>query len=392
MTAPALPVRPNRDRPTVLAYAQMALWGWFLYAFGPALTFLREEQGTTRTVSSLHGTALAVGGLVFGLVTPLVVGRLGRGPVLRIGSIVAGIGVLGLTSGLPLPVTLLAAATAAAGGTIMLVGVNAFIPEYQGAAAPAAMNEANGLAATAGLIGPLAIGAGVAVGFGWRAGLWALVGCLVVLELARGRRLEVFDARTGHPDDEPGHAPTGPLPHAFWWAFLLMVLLVSVEFCLSLWGADLLRDRAGFGAAAAAASLAAVVGGMAVGRFGGSRIVERYDAERVLAAAIVLALAAFAVAWLATAGAVVLLALFVTGLGVGLHWPLGVTRAIRVSAGRSDRASGLASVAASLASGLAPFALGALADAVGVHVAFLVVPGLLVAALAVLLTHPVTTS
>ena len=47
------------------------------------------------------------------------------------------------------------------------------------------------------------------------------------------------------------------------------------------------------------------------------------------------------------------------------------------SGGRTDRAAALSSVFGSMAIAVAPFALGALADSIGFHTAFLLVPLLL---------------
>jgi fucose permease len=74
--------------------------------------------------------------------------------------------------------------------------------------------------------------------------------------------------------------------------------------------------------------------------------------------------------------------LFVTGLGVSLHYPLGIARALAASGGRRDQAAARASLGVGLAVGAAPFTLGAVADRVGTHAAFLVVPALLAAAAA----------
>ena len=63
-------MRLQRDRRTWLTYGQLGVYGWFLYGFGPALTLLRDEQGFTRTVAGLHGTALALvalGGVLYTL-------------------------------------------------------------------------------------------------------------------------------------------------------------------------------------------------------------------------------------------------------------------------------------------------------------------------------------
>lgn len=72
--------------------------------------------------------------------------------------------------------------------------------------------------------------------------------------------------------------------------------------------------------------------------------------------------------------------LVLCGLGIALQFPLGAALAVEMSGGRPDRGAGRVSFAAGLASGVAPFALGALADRTGTHTAFLLVPVLLVAA------------
>src|SRR5690349_1162663 len=67
-----------RDRTTWLIYAQLGAWAYFFYGFGPVVPLLRDEQHTSRTVASLHGTAFAAGGLVAGAILPWAVRRLGR--------------------------------------------------------------------------------------------------------------------------------------------------------------------------------------------------------------------------------------------------------------------------------------------------------------------------
>ncbi len=78
--------------------------------------------------------------------------------MLRGGSLLLAAGLLVYVGGQSLPVTLLGAFVASAGGTFCLVGVNAFLPDHHGVAAPQAMSEAHGLGAVMGLLGPLAVG------------------------------------------------------------------------------------------------------------------------------------------------------------------------------------------------------------------------------------------
>ena len=378
------PVGPSvvRDRTTWLAYFHIGLFGYFLYAFGPSIALLRDEHGYTRTVASLHGTAMAVGSVVVGFLGVQVVRRIGRGPMLRLGSATLAAGLLVYTGFDGLALTLVGAFVASAGGTLIMVGVNAFLPDHHGPAGPRAMSEAHGLGAVMGLLGPLAIGIGVAVGWGWRPGLLATVVGLLVLEIARGRHVVEFDGPHGHPDDEPGHAPRGPLPRRFWFALTVFAATSGTEFCLTLWGSDLLRDRAGLGEAAAAAALVTIVGGMALGRVAGAPLVSRIDPDVVLMATMGLTVMGFGIAWLSTSAAPMLLGFALTGLGMGLQSPLAIGRMVIAAAGQADRGSGLASVSAGLASGIAPFALAAIADQVGVHAAFLIVPVLMGAGIA----------
>jgi MFS family permease len=391
---PARTTTPSvvRDRATWLAYFQIGLFGYYLYAFGPSIALLRDDEGYTRTVASLHGTAMALASVFVGFLGVHLVRRVGRGPFLRLGSITLGLGILVYTGFTPLWLTLLGAFIAGMGGTACMVGVNAFLPDRHGAAGPRAMSEAHGLGATMGLLGPLAIGLGVAIGWGWRVGLIATVVGLIVLELARGNHLVEFDSAHGHPDDEPGHAPHGPLTRRFWIAMAVFGVCAGTEFCLTLWGSDLLRDRAGLGSAAAAAALVTIVGGMAVGRVAGAPLVSRFDPDHVLVATMGLTLVGFAIAW-TTSGAVPMLLGFATvGLGLGLQSPLAIGRAVIAAEGQADRGAGLTSVAAGIASGLAPFTLAAVADQLGVHTAFLIVPVLMVVGIALVRSSPVPVS
>jgi fucose permease len=246
-----------------------------------------------------------------------------------------------------------------------------------GPAGPAAFSEANAGAAATGLVAPLLIGGGVAIGIGWRPGLLvAAVGAAAVWVISRreSRLPATSTAVVGEPD-----AP-GALPAAYWLAWSVVLLCVGVEFCMTIWSADGLRDRAGASPAAATAGVTAIVGGMFAGRLLGGRLALRVRPGPLLLAALTVSLLGFAGFWLSTAPVPALAGLAVVGLGIALQYPLGTIRAVAASGRRPDRAAGRLSVATGLASGVAPFALGALADRAGTHTAFLLVPGLLVAA------------
>ncbi len=378
-----------RDRSTWLTYVQVGLFGYFLYSFGPTIALLRDETGTTRAVASLHGTAMAIGSVAVGLSVPWVVRLLGRGRMMRLGSVLVAVGLAIYVTGGALGLTLLGILVAATGGTFSLVGANAFMPDHQdrGPATPQAMSEMHAFGAVMGLLGPLAVGAAVALAWGWRPALVAGAVAYLTLELVRGRRVHDFDGRYGADGD--AHPPNERFTRTFWLALLVFTCSAGLEFSLTFWGSDLVRDRAGLGDAAAAAAIATIVGGLAIGRVVGSQVVARFDSEKVLSNSFALSVVGFAIAWLSTNAAVMLIGLLVTGLGMGLQSPLGIGRAVRAAGAQVDRGAGLTSVAAGAASGAAPFALGALADAVGVHTAFLIVPLLGVAGAVLVRLAPV---
>ncbi len=373
----AAPVRHAvlRDRSTWITYVQVGLFGYFLYSFGPSIALLRDESGTSRAIASLHGTAMAVGSVAVGLAAPYVVRGIGRGRMMRTGSLLVAVGLaLYVAGGGVLALTLLGILVASVGGTLALVGANAFMPDHQdrGPATPQAMSEMHAFGAVMGLLGPLAVGLAVGLTWGWRPAVIAGGVAFLVLEVVRGRRVHDFDGRYGDEGDE--HPPIERLSRTFWIALIVFTCSAGLEFSLTFWGSDLVRERAGLGEAAAAAAIATIVGGLAIGRVVGSQVVARFDPETVLSNSFALSVVGFAIAWVSTNPAVMLTGLLVTGLGMGLQSPLGIGRAVRAAGAQVDRAAGLTSVAAGAASGVAPFALGALADAVGVHTAFLIVP------------------
>lgn len=376
---------PVRDRPTWIAYAQMSCYSWFVYSFGATLALLRDEQGTSRAVSSLHASLMAIGGLAGGLLTARAIDRFGRGRVLRMGAIATAAGILVYTLPGGLPITLPGVFFAGFAGAFLLISINAFLLDYQGTAGPPSLTESNALSSFSGLVGPLVVGIGAATFFGWRIGMWTVVIALVITEVLRGRNTRVF----GAAGEVARHHDGRHLPRRVYWTLAALMCFLATEFSLTFWGADLLRERCNFGPAAAAASLASVTGGMLVGRVFGARLAERFNTEIILKASIGLALVGFGLAWGFTLWPVVILGMFTTGVGIGVHWPLGVARAVRSSGGLTDHAAAAASVAGSLAIAVAPFGLGALSDVIGFHEAFLLVPVFLLVALVILIVRPV---
>ncbi|WP_422745316.1 MFS transporter [Micromonospora sp. WMMD754] len=445
--------RLTRDRTTWLTYAQLGLWGFFLYGFGPVVPLLRDEQGTSAAVAGLHSTGIAVGALAGGALFAPVARRYGRGPAIWLGlaGVAAGVTALGLLH--PLPATIAAVAVVATFGMMVISGVNVVLTARHGPAAPAALTEANAACAGMGILAPLTIGVTVDAGVGWRPVMAVEVGLITLVALA------ALTFRVRLPQDAPATAAaaapvgvaspsaapapvaaavapaavtpgavapgavapaagasavlargsgevsvrsrssgSGPcrgldagmraasarLPRAYWIAWVLMSVTGSIEVCLSLWTADVLRGHAGLSAGGASAGVAAIVCGMFVGRAAGGRAALRWPPVPLLLGALTVSLAGFTLFWASPIGWLAVTGLVVLGLGNALHYPLAISIALAAAGTATDRAAGWSSYSMGVGFGIAPVVLGWVADGVGPHRAFLLLPVFI--AVAVLLT------
>jgi MFS family permease len=367
---PRPPVRLVRDRPTWLIYGQLSLWAYFVYAFTPVVPLLRVEQHTSRMVASLHGTAFAVGGVLGGLLLPAISRRLGRHARIWSGMAGASVAILGLTVARPLPATLALVAVASFCGSVAVNAMSAALAAHHGPAGAAAISEANAAAAGIGAAAPLLIGASVGIGWGWRPGLIVMLfGLAALAVVATALRIRVPGERTSAADGAAAR-----LPRRFWLPFVSIVATASVEVCMNQWGADVLRQRVGLAQGAATAAVAAIIGGMFLGRLVGGRLALRFPSARILLASLGLSAVGFAAFWLATWPPLAVVGLAVCGLGNGVHFPLGIALAIEHSGGQPDLATSKTAFAIGIAFGVSPFALGTLADRVGPHTAFAMVP------------------
>ncbi|WP_439674138.1 MFS transporter [Embleya sp. MST-111070] len=381
-----------RDRATWSLYLHMAAFGYFLYCFGPSVTLLGDELGVSNAVAALHSTAYAAAGVLIALLGDRPMRRFGRGRTLWTGCVVLCLGVLAYCAA-GTPAVSLSAALLCGFGAFLVVNVagTALADHHGPIAGPSALSEANGLAAGVGTAAPLLIGVMDSSGPGWR---WAMVVVPVLFAV-----LALVYGRTPIPDPHPPArpAPDRPeaatederppargLPPAYWWAWLLTVCSVAVEFSLSLWASTLLRDRTGMSESAAATAMTAVVAGLCLGRLAGGRLVLRVPLDRLYGGAVAVNLVGFVVFWTASVPWLGYTGLFVSGLGLSVQFPLATATAIRAAGGRTDLAVSRLAGATTLAAGGAPFLLGVATDLMPVRTAFLLLPILLLASLPIL--------
>ncbi|WP_248960788.1 MFS transporter [Sphaerisporangium perillae] len=384
-TSDRMRARLTRDRPTWLIYLQLATFATYLYGVSAALPLLRLDQGVSQAVAGLHGTAMAVGGIVSGIAIPWLTATIGRRRTTWLGLLMTACGIAALALATPVPLTLLAVTVASSGGSLTLYVGMSVLSDHHGTTSAAVINEANAVGVTVGIGMSYLISVLAGGSIGWRAGilvtpvatflLLALMGRVWVPSLPPAAVAPV----PGVP--EPATMAKVPFGRRFHVACGVLSCLVATEFLFNLWAAKLVADQTGMTAAAAATGLTAFTAGIAAGRFAGGRLALRADPTLLLACALVVTLAGWTAFWLSTQPVFSYAGLVLSGLGVAMQFPLGFARVIAASGGRPDQASAAASIWAGVAVGVGPFALGALADGFGTRTAFLMVPLLIAFAL-----------
>jgi hypothetical protein len=282
-------------------------------------------------------------------------------------------------------------------GAAVATSVAAMVDAKHGAAGGAVLSFFHGTGAAAGLVAPLAIGAGIALGYTWRPGFLLLLAFLGVALVLIGR-VRHDATLAGGPAPRaagvrgPGVAAGARMPRRFWIVLVVVMAGVALEFFFTVWSGDLVMERTGLSEAAATAAVSGVIGGMAAARL----VVARFAARRPTGAFMLVGAAVvftgWTLVWVATLAAVgsaemALVGLVVAGLGIGAFYPLGTMWLVAESGGRPEAGLAWLALGTGVASGAGPLALGTVADVVGVHSAFLLVPavvGVAVIGLAVL--------
>lgn len=357
---------------TWLLYGVFGCMAFLLNGLGAVLAPLQIELGVTRGDVAFYPSLFALGLVVVGLSGGSIVARMGRRAALRlsIGGMVLG----GLMFAVPgrFP-TLIGALVLGLGAALLIQLMPAILASLHALSATAAVGEANGVASAASVVAPLAVGAALSLGLGWRVGYLGLPLLALAAAFLPTWRLALPAVQV--IPDEPGSRAKRPLLGR--WFDLLVA--VSVEFCMVFWAASAMGDwhHASSGQAPALASLFLV--GMAAGRFLASPITRLLpDPRALILTSVGVAAAGFALFWSAPALVAAAAGLAVTGLGVAMLYPTMVNLVVATWPHDPDRAAARAALASGLAIGVTPFVLGRLSDTIGLRAAYLIVPALLI--------------
>ncbi len=378
-----MPVTIKRDRFFWTIALQTLVVNFFLGGFGPSQPLLRADQGTSLTIAGLHGTAMGIASILSGLTIPYLAHRFGRANAGWLGLIIFSFGLLALALVQPVQLTILAALVTGYGCSTVINSFVVSLNGHYGAMAPIAVAQANGVASAGYVLGTFTIGtiAQTAPDF-WRLGLVVILP--VALYLYFFRREKSAEAHV--PTSEGPQS--GKLSAAFWITWVGFIATISTEFATAFWAAALVRDRTDATAAISTIAIMALGIGMAIGRFFGGRVMHKLSLDHQLTAVLLLQLFSFFGIWLSHNLAISLVALLLNGLGISMQFALTSLRLISHSQGRPELAIGKSSLAAGIAIGGAPFLLGVLGDSFGISRAYMMVPVLILVAIAIVRIIP----
>lgn len=345
---------------------------FFLGGFGPAQPLLRADQHTSLTIAGLHGTAMGFASIIAGLMNPHLAHRFGRDNTAWLGLGIFSIGIFIIVFSPPVQFTILGSLIAGFGTSIVINNFVTSVNKHYGKAAPFAVMQANAIGSVGYVFGTITVGT-IANVFReqWRLGILLILPVVAYLYFIRRDK-----SLTDHVPSE--HGPqNGTMSLKFWISWVGFIACIASEFATSFWAADLVRDRTNASPAISTLTVVALGTGMGIGRWYGARLLRSYEPDTQLKIFIATQFVGFTVLWFSHNLTISIVAILVVGLGISSQFALSSIRLIGLSDGRPDLAIGKSSMAAGLAIGGAPFALGVLGDHLGISRAYIMVPVLI---------------
>jgi len=362
------PAKPTRTRRTWLIYALLSLYVFMLNVPGPVTNYLKDEFTMSYTLSSLHFSAFAAGVLVTGLFGAYFIPRFPRQKVLAFGALGLGVGGMILAFGRSPAVTIAGIFLMGCIGTLILSIYPAILDEEMGARSPVGISEANTIASLFAGLAPLLVGFLVQKAVGWRPAVVLIAA--VSLSLGGWLLLRFGGSPQSASARKIPAKQTGKLPGMYWIWWLALMLGIAVEYCIIYWGADFVEKVLGFSKNTATQSVSLFMAGMIIGRFFGSRLLERVPPMKLISGSISLSVFGFALFWSGISPLLGLVGLLLLGLGGANLYPVLVSMAIASAGELKAEAGARATLATGTAILFLPLVLGIVSDKMGIRLAY----------------------
>jgi fucose permease len=269
------------------------------------------------------------------------------------------------------------------GSSLTQVMIQALLSDQHGERRAIAFTEANVAASLSTTLTPFIIGGMPLLGLDWH-----MIPLLPLLLLAS---LGILFHRDAIPDGQQIQTESTigkvRLPFFFWRYWTVLFLVVAIEMAIAVWATDFLANVAGLGRTNAALAFGAFPAAMLIGRFFGSRLMQRWSSQTLLPLALTVTLIGFPIFWLARSATFNIFGLFIAGLGIANLYPLTLSIAVGIAAEQSNQASARASLAVGIALLSIPLFLGWLSDQIGIQIAYGIVIVLAMLAFAIVINN-----
>lgn len=371
----------RRDAATVVVFSGLLVFGLLNAVLGPALPYLRATEGISYLVAGLHQVAFAAGGGLAGVLAVGPAGRRSRPAMICLGLAGAAVAGLGVGYGDSALITIAAAFLMSLCATSALVRMWAALADEHQARRAIAMTEGEILVSLGGIAMPLLVAALAATALSWRFAFVAIALPAAASVMAiRSTTLPAVTPAPRAPDAAHRLTPT----------LVVVFAIVGLEFALSFWLASYLNDSVGLARHDAVLMVSGLYAANLAGRLLASRLARRYPPERLLAGALLLALAGAPFLLAARSAAPAIAGIALAGVGIGAMFPLTSSLHVGASARTSDAALGQVLGIAAFGQLFGPLVVAAIAQPAGLRTGLLVLPGLTLLAAAALWRHHLT--
>ena len=369
-------------RDTWISFTDLAVWGFLMYGLGIATPYLQKDLHLTAFEAGLHGSALAVGVLIAGLITDRVARLVGMRWLPDVEVAILGLGIALFTFAPSLPVSLVGAAVMGLGGSILSTDNNVRLGRVKGEGSRKLLSQAYGLSMIMAGVAPVAIGLAASRLTSWRIAMIIPVAAFVGLAFLRSREAE--------PPSKVVRAQGG-LGLPYWITVLVIALSVSIEFSFVYWGSSMASRRTGLGSSDATLLASLFVVGMFLGRTAVGRGLGAGRSPRtMLTTGLIVALTGACVVWISPIATLSGLGLLLGGLGTAALFPVALTVALQTAPNAQMLAAARSGMAVGVALLIVPSTLGLVSDAIGLIGAWAIIPAIALTALAVVAIMPIS--
>jgi hypothetical protein len=360
----------------IACYVSFAALGWFLNGFGSILPDLEEDIGARAGLYPLlPGAVMFVSGIIVVRRHRTREPRADDETGVVAGSIALALSLIVMGFTRWQWVSALGALAASLAAAYLVRLLPAVLARIRTGDTERVMMRSNAYASVAAISAPLAIGASIALGFGWLPGMAVPLGIAAVAVWFTAHPVDADGPRPHHEQHTAGVIP----PLSTWWReWSVLTMSIVVEFCFVYFAATYLHDELGLSTAEAAAGAAAWGIGMALGRFA----VSTWPPPRSVLPSVVAIAVGFAMLWSIAIPAVAIAGIGIAGLGASPLYPSRLTALLDRFPASPDQGSARGTLASGAALVSAPALMAGLRAASDVRTAYLVVPVLLVALLA----------